>query len=306
MNSQKNTPDSNENFSVLMVLCAYFIWGFLVLYMWLLNSVSPFEVVVHRAFWACILLWGYALLKGQFFTVLAFFKSIEKLKFLIISTILLTLNWSIFVYAISIGNALDTSVAYFITPTLQLVFALTLFKEKLNPLQWFSMIFIFLALAVKFFSIGTLPYLSVSIALTWTLYGIIQKKIAMPVFNKLTIETTLSVPFLLFLFWFWIEQTQYQPSFNFEINSINLLLFGSGIITIVPLLFFNFGVKKTPFKWVSILQYLVPSMSFLIAIFVFKEKLDLLSFTSFVLIWIGMFFFILAQLRENKKNKIPH
>ena len=303
MNAFSSSKVLTKNQSLILVIFSYCIWGFLVLYLSLLKEVSALEIMVHRALWAATLLWIYALIKGNFKQILSLFQSKKLIKSLGVSTIFLTCNWTLFVYAITIDNALATSMAYFICPTFTMALALTFFSERLNRLQWLSMIFIFSAIAYKIFGSGQFPWLSVAMALTWSIYSMMQKKLAIASVNKLTVETTLSLPLIAIFYLSYAHFSDYEMVFSFKVNGVNFLLMGCGIMTIAPLLLYNTGVQKTELKWVGILQYIVPSISFLTAVYILGETLDWPSLISFILIWIGMVCFILAQLRENRKSK---
>lgn len=294
------SPLSVQKVGLFQVLLCYLIWGLFPLYWIPLLNYPADQLLAHRIIW------------GLFFAVIAvlitrqsreLFSALKQGKVLIVilgCAVLLALNWLSYLITITSKQVLQASLGYFIAPLVTILSAHLFLKENLSKWKWIAIILAGIGVLWLAILSGQIPYLGIIIALTWGVYGVIRKLAPLPSLLGFSIETLLLFPFaMLFLIW---HQQQGSLQF-FELSfPLILLLIGSGVITMVPLLLFASATKKIPLSLIGILQYMTPTMQFFIGLFIFDEIFDLNRFIGYVWVWLGVILFIFSSLRENKKS----
>lgn len=289
---------TKQNKGIALALATFFMWGVFPIYFKFLDHVGAAQVLAHRIVWSAIIL--FALLYfgrklGQVLRLLA----IKKVALnLLLSGALISINWGVFIWAVERGQILETSLGYFINPLFSVLLGWLFLKEKLSTASKFSLLIVVIAICVQIYDIGSLPFISLVLPASFAFYGLIRKKVHVPSLHGLFIETLLALPFalgyLLFLF--------IQGRAHFSFDSTGFLLAFSGVVTILPLLCFNGAAGRLKLSTLGFFQYLSPSISFLVAIFLYNEPLGILKFTSFALIWAGLGINIIASLKKGVKN----
>lgn len=267
------------------------MWGMAPVFFKLLEEVPAYEIIAHRILWSLVLLALFISLSKGWGPVIKIIKQPAVIFSLLLSSILVCANWTIYVWAVNHGHVLETSLGYFICPLSSIVLAIVFLKERFRPLQWVALALAVLGIAVQLWIFGTLPVIALSIAVTFSLYGFVRKKISVPAAAGLFLETLwLSVPALMYLFFF----TQGSLTSNILENPIhlNLLLMACGLMTTIPLILFNVAAIRLKFSTLSLLQYTSPSMVFLLALFVYHESMGMDKWITFGFIWTGLILFI--------------
>jgi len=280
-------------------IAAFVFWGFIPIYFSELSSVSPWEILVHRIIWSVILLIILLQVTKQFKLLRPIFIDKKKLGLLFISSLLVSTNWLVFIYGVSANMILETSLGYFINPLISVVFGYLFFSERLSVYQVCSIALAFIAIILELINLGTLPLISLALAFSFALYGMVRKKVKIASIPGLFIETLLLFPFaIIYLVYLFFNDTS---AFFGDNIYITLMLSLGGVITVLPLLWFNAGVTRIQLSYVAMLQYIGPTISFLVAIYIYNEPLNEDKLLTFLLIWIGLALFSYDILRKKKK-----
>ncbi|MDR2035883.1 MAG: EamA family transporter RarD [Coriobacteriales bacterium] len=269
---------------------AYVVWGLSPLYWKLLNQVGHFGLVSHRILWSFVFIFIVArLVRSKELKTL-----IQNKRALILlgtAGVLISVNWGLFIYAVNIGHVLETSLGYFINPLMTILAGLIVFKEKLTLLQKLATILAAVGVVYFTFDYGSFPWLGMSLAILFAVYGAIKKAGSYPAVPALVIETGTVAPLALIF----VIISFFLPDNGFlaDVSSLGgwattLLLMGTAVITILPLLWYAEGVNLLPFSWMGFLQYLCPTISFFLGIFAFGEPFTFAHGILFGLIWIGL------------------
>ena len=283
---------------LLYASLAGMIWGCVqVFYFNHIKHIPSIEIVAHRAIWAFFILVVYIFIKKKIKDYYLVFRHKVNIIYLSITAVLVSSNWFFFILAVSLNRVQDSSMGYFISPILSVAFGYIFFKEKLNKLQIISLILIIMSIMNLIFNLGSIPWIALSLATTWSIYGLLRKKIEVNSEIGLLFETSLLAPiFIIILFFFYLSE---QSSFiNYEMNDI-ILLIGGGLVTVVPLFFFNMALKMIPLGIAGLIFYLVPTLQFITSILFLQEELSIIKLYSFIIIWIAILIFIYESMRNN-------
>ena len=272
-----------------MALGAHLIWGLLPLYLILVRQVPPFEFVGWRVIFTvpvCLLLIA---LRRQLPELRAALADRKVLRNLCISAVLVGANWLIYIAAVQSGHIFAASLGYYIIPLVNVLTGTVFLGERLSPRQWWAVALA--GVGVSFLAWGALDmlWISLSLAITFSTYGLVRKATPVGSLPGLTIETAvLLLPGIGIVLWY--AQTPAGMSFGQDINS-SLLIAGSGIITAVPLLLFAIAARRMDYSMLGFFQFLSPNIVFLLGLFVFHEPLRPVQLASFIIIWsaIGLF-----------------
>lgn len=289
---------------VLAAAVAYILWGVLPAYWKLLAEVPAYEILSHRMVWSLILTLGLIVLLGQ---KAVFFRAAGERKNLItfsITSLLLAINWLLYIWAVNAGYIVEASLGYFINPLLNVVFGMIFFREKMRALQWAAICLAILGVLYLTFFYGKFPWIALVLAMTFAVYGLLHKKTALAPLDGLCLETAVFfVPSLVFL----LGLEYFRGGSFVHIGTAgSLLLAGAGIITTVPLLLFGYAAQKIPLSTLGLLQFLAPSINLLLGVFIYGEDFSRERMMGFLLIWLGLALFIaenmLRRLRTKKKS----
>ena len=288
-------PRAGHARGVACGLSAYLIWGFFPLFFRTLAGVPPAEVLAHRILWAALLLLGLVMATGSGRQLRAAVTTPRTLAALCCSTVLICTNWFVFLHAVDSGQVLQTSLGYFITPLVSVLLGGLVLGERLRRLQAASVGLAVLGVAVQAWLVGEVPAIALVLAGAFGAYGLVRKLTGVRAVIGLTVEASLLSPFALaFMLYLWRSG---ESSFLVGDQSINLLLVLSGAVTAAPLILFGVAMLRLRLGTLGLLQYLVPTMHFLTAVFAFGEPFTGAHLVSFACIWTGLAIYTWDGLR---------
>jgi chloramphenicol-sensitive protein RarD len=279
---------------------AYALWGAFPLYFALLDAVSPIEVVAHRVLWSLVFL-------AVVITIARTWRSIiglltwRRVGLLGLAAIFLAINWAVYIYAVASNQVIEASLGYFINPLVTVALGVIFLRERLRTGQWVAVGIAILAVAVLTFSYGQLPWISLTLAFSFGIYGLVKKFVGLGAVASLTIETAVLAPLALILLAQW-EATG-QAAFILDGTTITLLLILVGPITAIPLLAFGAAANRIPLSTLGILQYLTPILQFLLGLLVFNEAMTPSRWVGFVLIWIALALFTAIAVQQERRGR---
>jgi len=288
---------------LLLAITAYAIWGGFPLFFHYLNHVSATEVLAHRIIWSLLATLLIGILLGRWRNLTRLVINKQQMAWLAVSSLLIAVNWLIYIWAVSEQRVLEASLGYFITPVMSLLLARLILKERLHKLQAAAAVLAMLAIIWELISLGALPWVGLSLSIAFALYGLIRKMHPVDGLNGLTAECLWLLPFtLIWLGW----QAWFIPgalAFGGD-NFTTWMLVGAGLITALPLVLFAMAAKLADLSVVGFFMYLNPTLQFLIGVFVLNEAYPPERLITFMLIWIGMLLFI-AGMWQQRQQKIP-
>lgn len=283
---------------LLTVLSAFLIWGCFPLYFKELIEYDAIEIIVHRVVWTFVILLGITIITRRFRWIDQIKKQPKWLFLTFLASVLIATNWLVYVWAVTHDQVLEASLGYFIHPLVGVLFSMLIFKEKLRLMQKLAVLLAAAAVGIQIVWMGGLPWVSMLLPLSWGLYGVIQRQTPFDTLDGLFLETALLVPISLI----WLQFSHVaSSSMAFWVSSEIWLLMLAGPVTLVPLLLYNISTKLVQFNTLSFLNYLTPSLIFLLAIFYYHEPFDAKRLLVFVLIWVGLLMFS-ADMFKHKKG----
>jgi len=285
---------------VLFGLTAYSIWGSFPLFFKALHGAAPLEIVCHRIFWSVALLLVLLYLRRQLGRLLETLKDRSTLLTLCASTLLIATNWLVFIYAIQRGEVLQSSLGYFITPLLSVLLGFLFLRERLSRWQQLSVLLALLGVLNLTFHHGQFPWIALVLATSFGLYGLLRKLAKVEAMVGLTVETLLLAPFALgYLLYLGSQQ---QGSFGVGSLRLDLLLPLSGAVTAIPLLLFVGAARRLQLATIGFLQYITPSLHFVLAVVLYREPFSAGHLISFLFIWAGLAIYSADALWKGRAN----
>lgn len=293
MAQNEDTPQG-----LAFAITAYVLWGFLPLYMKLLSHIPPAEVVAHRVIWSVPLAGALLIVLGRTDDIKVALKSPRMLAMGCVTAALISVNWGIYVWAITSGNALDAALGYYINPLFSVFLGAVLLGEKLNKLQFAAIFLAASAVVVLTVDAGALPWAAVGMFLTWGLYAFCKKSLPIGPNQGFLLEVLiLTPPALAYLLWL-------GPANHFAGTSADTwLLLGCGLVTAVPLVIYANGAKLLRLSTIAVLQYIAPTMIFLIGVFVFNEPFGQARMIAFPMIWAALVLYSIALFRSMRAQR---
>ncbi|WP_067728389.1 EamA family transporter RarD [Oceanobacillus damuensis] len=288
---------------ILYTFSAYLLWGFLTLYWKQIDYVPAGQILAHRIVWSCVfmLLLVIALGKWQAFIkeCHAILKDKRRLFGITAAAIVISMNWFLFIWAVVSGHVLQASLGYYINPLISILLGIVILKESVSKGQIISFILAGAGVLYLTVSYGVFPWVSLLLAATFALYGLLKKTVNIGAIFGLTIETLIMVPLALIYLGMVSENSfTIQPMFTMT----NLYLIGAGIATAVPLLLFSSGAKQIPLAMVGFLQYITPTMMLVLGVFLFHEPFTQAHLITFILIWTALFIYMASVYRRPKRK----
>jgi chloramphenicol-sensitive protein RarD len=276
---------SEKSLGLIFGLSAYILWGLFPLFWPLLKPASAYEIVAHRAVWTLV----FCLIVLAFNKKLrAMFSRLRERKILIgltATALLISVNWITYIWATNSGHVVEASLGYYINPLVMIAFGVILLKEKMRAGQWLAVAIATVGVVILTVDYGRLPWIAISLALSWGSYGVIKKVLDLGALEGLTIETLISLlPYAIFLL---ILQNQGKGQFG-QSTGITLLLLSAGVITAVPLLLFNGSTTRLPYTVIGLLQYITPTIQFSIGVWIRHEDMPVARWIGFFVIWIAL------------------
>ncbi len=303
-NSKKKPQKQKEAFvGVLSAVGAFLIWGLSPIYFKTLAHVPAFEILLHRMVWSFIFLFPLVIFMGRWKEFTAAIANRKTFLILIGTTLLVSGNWFVFIWAINSGKILHTSLGYFINPLINVVLGMLFLKERLRPAQTAAVILAAAGVVYMTIEVGELPWISLFLAFSFGFYGLIRKTAAVNALIGLTVETLLLfIPASVYLYYISTLGTGSFLAINVKTD---LLLTGAALVTALPLLLFTAGARRIHFATIGMLQYIAPSSTFILAVFIYNEPLQTAQFRAFILIWISLIIYsadsVIASRPGNRK-----
>ncbi|MCR6471809.1 EamA family transporter RarD [Bacillus safensis] len=296
------TLNEQQSKGVLYTAASFTLWGLFPLYWKLMEHISSGEILAHRILWSFVFMCGILLylkqvrpamqtVKGLILDGKAFFS-------LLLSAILISVNWYVYIWAVNHGLMLEASLGYYINPLVSVLLGIIFLKERLNKLQSIAILIAAFGVILSTVQYGSFPVVAFLLALSFGFYGLIKKRMSFTSAIGLTIETLLLAPAALVYLLFFLKEPVVTMNPN-SFGSLGLLFF-AGVFTAVPLLLFSEGAKRIPLYQVGILQYIAPTITLFLGLFVYHEHLSAAKIVTFLCIWVAILLFTTSQLRMKK------
>ncbi|HEY5731786.1 MAG TPA: EamA family transporter RarD [Anaerolineales bacterium] len=291
------------NKGILYGIGAYVLWGFFPIYWKLLIDVPALEVIGHRIGWSFILLLIYVVARGQWRKFRASALNWRTIGVYTIASVLLSFNWLIYVWGVNAGFVVETSLGYFINPLFYVLLGVVFLGERLRAMQWIPIGLAAIGVTYLTFVYGRLPWIALSLAFTFGLYGFVKKLSPLGSLHGLTLETGIVFPVAVI----YIAALGFNGigAFLSKDVSIDLFLIGAGLVTTIPLLMFASAARQIPLTIVGLLQYIAPTIQFLIGVFIYKEAFDTSRFIGFSIVWVALIIFAVENYLANRMAVKP-
>jgi chloramphenicol-sensitive protein RarD len=276
---------SKNKLGLLFGVSAYSLWGAFPLYWPLLEPASPLEIVSHRAVWTLVFCFiVLAATKALKSTLVTLKRPTVAVK-LFLSSLLISINWLVYIWATNNEHVVEASLGYYINPLIIIGFGVIFLKEKMRSLQWAAVSIATLGVLVLTFDYGRLPWIALALAVSWGSYGLIKKQLGLGALEGLAIETFISSFFYLaYLVYMGNQGTgQFGQSWG-----LTVLLISAGAVTAIPLLLFNGSTNRLPFTTIGLLQYITPTLQFSIGVWVLNEDMPTARWIGFLIIWAAL------------------
>ncbi|MBI9044638.1 MAG: EamA family transporter RarD [Anaerolineaceae bacterium] len=282
---------------------AYILWGVLPVYWKWVKMIDSKEVLSHRIVWSFVLLVLFMMITKQWKTFREKALTGPMIRRYILTASLLVINWLTYIWAVGAGYIVETSLGYFINPLFSVVLGVVFLREKLRPLQWVAIAIAAGGVLYLTISYGALPWIALTLAFTFGLYGLIKKVSPLSSAHGLGLETgVLLLPMIAYLVFLEFD----SGGSMFRVNwTMDLLLVGTGLVTVTPLLLFSSSVQRIPLSLVGILQFIAPSLQLLLAVFVYHEPFTQVQLIGFSMIWIALTLYWGEGFLVKRKIKIP-
>jgi len=278
---------------------AYLLWGILPLYWKLVDLVPPLEILAQRITWSfffmALVLLSTRKFKDFWGELCEISCKLKKLSGIVIASLLISVNWLTYIWAVNSNHIIDTSLGYYINPLVSVLLGIMILKEKLSFWQMVSFFLAMLGVLNLTFHFGAFPWVALILAITFGLYGLCKKMIQLGAITGIALETLIMTPFAL-LYLNYVHNNG-ALFFGFGHPGISALLAGAGVVTAVPLILFASGARRLPLSTMGFLQYIAPTIALLLGVFIFHEPFTTVHMVSFVFIWVALTVFSLARTR---------
>lgn len=289
------------NKGILYGIGAYIIWGLFPLYWKAMSSVPSLQIVAHRLVWCLVFV---AVLVAVTRTWTDLRKAITRRLVLLyaVAAALLTVNWLVYIWGVNAGFVVETSLGYFINPLVNVALGVLFFKERLSLSKWLPIGLAAAGVVYLTVSYGQLPWISLALAFSFGLYGLMKKALPLNSLQGLTLETAiLFVPSLAYLL---LVEAQGTGSLFHESPLVNLLLILAGPVTALPLLLFSGAARSIPLSTLGLLQYIAPTLQFMLGVFVYHEPFTQERLIGFAIIWLALIILTVGGLVERRRSLI--
>lgn len=280
---------------------AYTLWGLAPLYFKQIDFIPATEILIHRIVWSFILLLLVLLALKQSAKVLAVFRQPKTLFWLLVSALLLGGNWGLFIWAVNSNHMLDASLGYYINPLLNVLLGMLFLGERLRKLQWAAVAFACSGVLIQLMTFGSLPWIALTLAGSFAIYGLMRKKLAVDAITGLFFESLLLLPIAL---WYWLQYAD-SPAVNLLQNSwqLNSYLIAASLVTTVPLLCFIAGARRLQLSTMGFFQYIGPSLMFVFGVWLYHEPLASERLVTFGLIWFALFLYTADAWQFSRRRR---
>ncbi|MDD4159465.1 MAG: EamA family transporter RarD [Synergistaceae bacterium] len=291
----------NHNIKGIAALfLSYFIWGAMPVYWKALEAISSFEILGHRVIWSVLFTFILILTDSNRISFITMLKEMKKDVFwLACGGFLISFNWGLYIWAVNHGRILETSLGYFINPLVSMFLGMMFFRERLNKIQAAALCLALIGVGSELLAVGSIPLLSIALALSFGLYGVLKKTVRVTPYLALFIET-LTVSPIAFIFLMFLQK-EGTASFPYD-GLTNMLLAGTGIMTSIPLILFAYGAARVPLTTTGFVQYISPTLSFMLGVFVYNEPIQISRITTFIFIWTALAVYTADAVLKNRHN----
>lgn len=277
---------------------AYGLWGFLPLYFPLLSPAGPVEIIAHRVLWSLVFCVGILLLTRTWRASVAAVRDRRMLATLALAGVLVATNWLVFVFGVLSGHTVDAALGYYINPLVTVGLAVLVLGERLRRAQWVALGIGAAAVVVLTVGVGRLPWIALTLAVTFGMYGLIKNRVGrtVPALASLAVETAVLGPVALI----YLAVLGSAGAFGAHGPWHALALAGTGVVTAVPLLLFGGAARRIPLSMLALLQYLTPTMQFCLGVFVFHEEMPPVRWWGFGLVWVALVVLTVDMVRAGR------
>lgn len=278
---------------------AYSLWGLAPLYFKQIDFIPATEILIHRVVWSFLLLMLVLLALKQGNKVLAVLRQPATIGWLLLSALLLGGNWGLFIWAVNSNHMLDASLGYYINPLLNVLLGMLFLGERLRKLQWAAVALATCGVLLQVLTFGSVPWIALTLAGSFAIYGLMRKKLAVDAISGLFIESLLLMPLAL---WYWANYAD-SSAVNLLVNSwqLNSYLVAAGLVTTVPLLCFIAGARRLQLSTMGFFQYIGPSFMFVFGVWLYHEPFAAERLLTFGLIWLALLLYTADAWRQSRK-----
>lgn len=297
-----STPEAFKA-GLIAAISAYLMWGFAPMYFKLTADMPAIIVICYRVIASVLFLGAFLVLSKLRKEVLSILGDFSRLRYLLVSASVVSINWTVFVWAVETGRVLDASLGYFINPLVSVALGVVLLSERLSKAQLVAFIITVIGVLFKTYDVGQLPWVSLILALSFALYGYVRKKAPVGAVAGQLIEVLLILPIALMGLWYFavVGSGGMYPAIPLEQPLFLTLLLLTGVVTAVPLVVFTFAARRLPLVYIGFLQYIAPSIHFLSAILLFGEELSMEGLVAFGMIWFSLVIFSVDGLMARRR-----
>jgi chloramphenicol-sensitive protein RarD len=292
-----NQGTSHSGF--INAVSAYLLWGFAPIYFKLLAEVNAGEILIHRILWSTLFLLLMVIIMKKFPLFLNIFRQPKVIANLLLSASFLALNWFLFIWAVNNDHLLDASLGYYINPLFNVILGMIFFHERLRKNQLIAVALAGIGVLIQLVTLGSLPLISLALAGTFAIYGLLRKKMHVDSFVGLFVESLLMLPIALGYWLFFVD----SPTSNMALNSnnLNFILIMAGLVTTAPLLCFTAAAKRLNLSTLGFFQYIGPSIMFLLATFYYQEQMKSAELVTFIFIWAALALYSFDSFKKLKQ-----
>ncbi|MBC6309587.1 EamA family transporter RarD [Listeria sp. FSL L7-1582] len=294
--------EKEKTLGILAAIGAYIIWGVLPLYWKMAGDVPASEILAYRIIWSFVFMIAIIAILGKtkevWTEIISIFKRPKLIIAISVASVLITANWFIFIFTVNDGHVISASLGYYINPLVNVLLATVFLKEKLSRGEMLAVLSAAIGVFILAIHQGVFPWAAISMAVTFGLYGLIKKLVPISAWGGLTIETLIMTPFALIFLLFFAQDAFMQ----FGLDT-NLVLFGAGVVTAIPLLLFATSARRISYIMLGFIQYVGPTLMLILGVFVFHEAFDSTQFTAFLFIWAALLIFTISHVFIAQKMK---
>lgn len=285
-------PNAARNGVFAMIACCA-IWGLSPLFYRLLNHIDPADVLAHRTVWSLVFFTSILLVQRRLGALAVAVSNRRQIGWVVLAAVMISINWFLFIVAVQIDRVTETSLGYYIFPLVSVLFGYALFRERLRAFQWVAVALAALAVVVLTVGLGAPPWISLVLATTFGIYGVLKKRVAEGPVVSVTAEVLVLVPLALI----WLA---FFAGIGWPDAATLILLILTGPMTAMPLMLFSYAAKRVRLATVGILQFINPTLQFLLAVMVFGEPIGLPHMVAFPLIWVAVAIYSWIALAEDR------
>ena len=286
---------------VINAVSAYLLWGFAPIYFKLLTEINTDEILMHRIIWSTLFLLLMVVVMKKSSLFIHTCRQPKIIANLMLSASFLAVNWFLFIWAVNNDHLLDASLGYYINPLFNVILGMMFFNERLRRNQLIAVALATFGVLIQLVTIGSLPLISLGLAGSFAVYGLLRKKLHVDSFVGLLVESLLMLPIALIYWLFFVESSTSDMTLNS--SSLNFTLLIAGLVTTAPLLCFTAAAKRLNLSTLGFFQYLGPSIMFLLATFYYQEQMKSAELVTFIFIWAALALYSFDSLKR-LKNKL--